>query len=101
MARVAGGLSSKISAIQRIDQCTAQQAQDELDRMQSEKAAEAPELTIDDLLNGGTVNQKKEPAGEDGGDTAQQWRPGLMTPDPLSYGTPGWSGVVTDDGRNH
>ena len=61
VARVAAGLSSKVSAIQRIDQCTADQAEAELERIRDETNAEPKDMTLEDWMNGGRLNHPQAP----------------------------------------
>lgn len=56
VARVAGGLSSKVSAIQRIDQCSAAEAEEEVKRMEDEADAGPEPVSLEDWLNGGKSN---------------------------------------------
>lgn len=90
--RYAAGLTSKISAIQRIDQCTAEQAAEEMQRMDDEKKAEqealATDVGLDDLSNGGNLNRAAA-VGGDGGDAVQQYEPSLVSQDALSFGLKG------------
>lgn len=64
--RVDGGLSSKASAIQRIDQCTAEQAEAELERIRAEQKA-AMEMNPDPFGLGGADAEDGENGGRANG----------------------------------
>ena len=55
--RVAAGLSSKISAIQRLDGGTSEDAEAELERIREEAASDPNDISMENVSNGGSINQ--------------------------------------------
>ena len=82
VARTAAGLTSKVSAIQRIDQCTAEQAEEELQRIRDEAEAEPKDATLEDWMNGGRLNHPEAPSADGSGQGPAQDTPPPAGPTP-------------------